>query len=105
MKLHWSQRALNDVARLREYIAQDSPFYARQFTERLIKHIENLIAFPHMGRFVPEAEHRDIRELIYQGYRVIYHISNDQNQIELVTIVHGSRDLGGMENKPWNDSE
>lgn len=28
MKLQWSERALNDVAHLRDYIAQDSPFYA-----------------------------------------------------------------------------
>lgn len=101
MNLHWSQRALSDVAHLCSYIGQDSPFYARQFTERLIKRIENLTAFPHMGRPVPEAERNDIRELVYQGYRVIYHLNKAHEQIILVTILHGSRDLGNPDNQPW----
>jgi toxin ParE1/3/4 len=104
MKLQWSQRALNDVVHLRDYIAQDSPFYARQFTERLINRIENLLDFPRMGRLVPEAEKDDIRELIYQGYRIIYHLNESQNRIDLISILHDSRDIGSMAMKPWDES-
>lgn len=99
MKLHWSERALMDVEHLRDYIAQDSPFYARQFIERLLTRLENLPTFPRMGRSVPEAESEDVREIVYQGYRVIYRLK--AGVIEIAAVVHGSRDLAGTADKPW----
>jgi plasmid stabilization system protein ParE len=42
MQLIWSPRALRELTQLRDYIAQDSPFYALQFTERLVLAIEHL---------------------------------------------------------------
>lgn len=54
-----------------------------------------------MGRLVPEAGVRDdIRELIYQGYRIIYLLSSELS--EIITVVHGSRDLTRSD-KPWDD--
>jgi plasmid stabilization system protein ParE len=54
MKLEWSPRAEHELAQIRDYIAQDSPFYARQFTERLLTAVEQLPDFPRKGRPVPE---------------------------------------------------
>lgn len=102
MKLQWSERALNDVAHLRDYIARDSPFYARQFTERLVKRTENLPEFPRMGRPVPEAGREDIRELIHQGYRLIYKLDDAQQIASVVTVIHGSRDLSDPDRQPWS---
>ena len=100
MVIKWSKRANDDIRNLKAYIAKDSQHYARLFTERLIVAIGNLEAFPKMGRPVPEAEGRgEVRELIYQGYRIIYLASHDG--VFIVTIVHGSRDLERLENKPW----
>jgi len=54
-----------------------------------------------MGRKVPEAGHRDdVRELIVQGYRIIY--LTHPEKVFIVTILHGSRDLAGEEVKPWD---
>ena len=53
MRLVWSQRALSDVVHLRDYIGQDSPMYARQFIEGLLRRVERLPDFPRMGRAVP----------------------------------------------------
>jgi plasmid stabilization system protein ParE len=86
---------------IRDYIAKDSPFYARRFIERFFDHAEKLNDFPKMGRLVPEADDRDdIRELIYQGYRIIYLLSSEL--AEIITVVHGSQDLS-RQNKPWDD--
>lgn len=52
-----------------------------------------------MGRPVPEAEREDIREIIYQGYRIIYRTALDH--LLIVTVLHDSRDLTGQEKKPW----
>jgi hypothetical protein len=68
-----------------DYIAQDSLLYGRQFTERLT-------ALPRSGRMVPEAGFQDaIREVPFQGYRIIYCIRNGQ---------HGARDLTGIQPPP-----
>jgi toxin ParE1/3/4 len=102
MNLRWSKRALKDVAQLRDYIALDSPFYARQFIGRLAHRLENLPEFPQSGRLVPEAERDDIREIIYQGYRAIYQLKEAQQEVVIVAVVHGSRDLTNTKNQAWN---
>ena len=97
MKVIWSRRALLDVEHIRDYIAQDSPAYAQPFVERLLHATRHLPQFPHSGRAMPEAENLSIREVIYQGYRIIYRLRSDT--IEIVMVVHGSRNLAGPENK------
>ena len=73
MVIEWSRRARADIRNLKAYIAKDSPYYARRFTERIVASVEKLAEFPKIGRPVPEAGGReDVRELIYQGYRIIY---------------------------------
>lgn len=102
MKLRWSKRALKDVAQLRDYIALDSPFYARQFIGRIGTRLADLPEFPLSGRVVPEAKRDDVREIIYQGYRAIYQLRQIQQEIVIVTVVHGSRDLTNTKNQAWN---
>jgi plasmid stabilization system protein ParE len=101
MAIRWSRRARTDIRDLKAYIAKDSPYYARRFIERIMASIEKLKAFPRSGRTVPEAEGReDVRELIYQGYRIIY-LTRPEG-IFIVTVIHGSRDLTANEVKPWD---
>ena len=97
MKVIWSRRALLDVEHIRDYIAQDSPAYAQPFIERLLHTTRHLPRFPHSGRPMPEADNPSIREIIYQGYRIIYRLSPDT--IEIVMVVHGSRDLSRFDKR------
>ncbi len=101
VKIEWSPRAERELTQLRDYIAQDSPFYARQFTERLVLAVERLATLPRSGRTVPEAGHQDtIREVLYQGYRLIYRIREEAQLVQIVTVLHGARDLAHMD-PPW----
>lgn len=51
---------------------------------------------------MPEAASRDdVRELIVQGYRIIYLLQTEQ--LLILTVIHGSRDLAGSEKKPWEE--
>ena len=101
MVIEWSERASADIRDLHAYIAKDSPYYARRFTDKIITSVEKLIKFPKIGRVVPEAEGRDdIRELIYQGFRIIYLLKSDN--VFIVTILHGSRNMAASELKPWD---
>ena len=102
MRVRWTEPALEDMEGIQNYIAKDSSFYARQFIERIFEVVKNLDTFPDLGREVPEAEERDdVRELIFQGYRIIY--LRQTNLTYIVAVIHGSRDLSGMEKKPWDE--
>lgn len=101
MRIEWSLRARADIRDLKAYIAKDSPYYALRFAERVISAVEKLKTFPQIGRVVPEADGRkDVREVIYQGYRIIYLVQPEL--ISIVTIFHGSWELAGKEANPWD---
>ena len=99
-KVIWSEGALLDLEHIRDYIALDNPAYANVFVERLLKTTRHLPQFPESGRLMPEAKTHNIREVIYQGYRIVYRLSPEL--IEVIMAVHGSRDLANMENNPWD---
>lgn len=102
MKIHWSEIAEADLDDIHDYIARDVPYYAELFIDSLIEATDKLEDHPRMGRRVPEAASRDdVRELIVQGYRIIYLLQTDQLQV--LTVIHGSRNLAGSEKKPWEE--
>ena len=101
MKIHWSKIAEADLDDIYDYIARDVPYYAELFVDTLIEATGQLEDHPRMGRTVAEAGHRDdVRELIVQGYRVIYLLQTEKLQI--LTVIHGSRNLAAKEVMPWD---
>ena len=82
-------KAKSDLKGIIEYLSHDSPQYADYFYERIFESIDNLKSFPEMGRQVPELKDPNMRELILQNYRIVYHY--DKVIVEIITIVHGKR--------------
>lgn len=104
MQIRWTKLALDDLEAIQAYISKDSVFYAKQFIERLFETVSKLKDFPKLGRRVPEAEERkDVRELIFQGYRIIYLMGI--NNIFVITVIHGSRNLSDIGKQPWNNDQ
>lgn len=102
MKIHWSGVAQADLDDIYDYIARDVPYYAELFIDKLIEATNKLEDHPRVGRQVPEADHRDdVRELIVQGYRIIYSVQ--PKRLDILTVIHGSRNLAGQETKPWEE--
>lgn len=101
MRLEWTDPALDDLEGIRDFIARDSAFYARRFIEHIFATVEGLTDHPRLGRQVPEAGRADVRELIFQSYRIIYLVEEDEDRIQVLSVMHGSRDLGSREKKPW----
>jgi toxin ParE1/3/4 len=99
MKIVWTEPAVADLTALRDYIARDSEHYARQFIARILQAVEHLESLPRMGRKVPEAADEDVREILFQAYRIIYRISGEQ--VQVLSVLRGSRDLTRRESKPW----
>ena len=102
MKIVWTEPAVEDLRELHAYIARDSEVYAIGFVERIILAVEQVADHPRVGRIVPEKNDENVRELLYQNYRIIYRVKSDQ--IELLTIIHGARDLTALKPAPWEFS-
>ena len=94
MKVHWTDKAVEQLASIHDYIAQNSPQYALRVIDRLTRRSQQIGNFPLSGRIVPELEDENIREVIEGPYRIIYYIKSDQ--IDVLAVIHGSR------RTPWS---
>jgi toxin ParE1/3/4 len=89
VKLIWSSRALADLDSACEYIARDSPRYAHLFAERIVAVIETIPRHPLLGAVVPEYAMEELRERLFQNYRIVYRIRGDV--VQIAAIVHAAR--------------
>jgi toxin ParE1/3/4 len=88
-KLVWSQRALDDLDGICDFIARDSQKYAALFAQRVVALCETIPRQPLLGAVVPEYESQELRERLFQNYRVIYRIRGDR--VEIVAVIHAAR--------------
>ncbi len=91
MRVHWTNTAIGHLLAVYEYLASNSPLYARRIVERLVRRSEQVAEFPLAGRMVPEFEARDIREVIEGPYRIIYRATAER--IDVLAVVHGTQML------------
>jgi len=101
MEIKWTETAINDIDNIRVYIKRDSTIYSEQFIKKIFDSIEKLLFFPKMGRQVKEANNENIRELIFQNYRIIYLINRKYSQINIISIFHCGRDMTKISKHPW----
>jgi toxin ParE1/3/4 len=99
MKIEWTESAIADLESIHNYIEKDSNYYASRFIGRIIQAVERLMDSPEMGRRVPEVEEENIRELLFQNYRIMYRVA-PQN-ILVLAVIHGARDMSPKKHKPW----
>lgn len=89
MKVEWTATARRHLRGIHDYIARDSPFYARRMVARIVDRSEQIAQFPQSGRAVPEYPRGDVRELYDEPYRIISRIRRDA--IRVLAVVHGAR--------------
>ncbi len=89
MKIVWTDSARRNLRTIHDYIAQNSPAYAKRMVDRLTHCSKQITVFPLSGRVVPEFEVGQIREVFQRPYRIIYHIRPDQ--IEVIAVLHMSQ--------------
>lgn len=92
MKVLWTESALAQLQAIYDYLAQTSPKYALRIVDRLTKRSVQIAAFPFSGRTVPEYELNEIREVIERPYRIIYFIEVVEQKIEVLAVIHSSRE-------------
>ena len=86
MRVHWTQNAIGHLTNIYEYIALNSPTYAKGMVDKITRRSEQIADQPLSGRKVPKYQSEDIRELIEKPYRII-----QSDQIDVVAVIHGAR--------------
>ena len=89
----WSNAAIESIASIAEYIAQNSFRYAQLTVEQIFSRVKVLESQPFSGHIVPEINNQNIREIHYKSYRIIYRIA-EENNVEIITVHHFSKQLG-----------
>ncbi|WP_445263788.1 type II toxin-antitoxin system RelE/ParE family toxin [Rhodohalobacter sp. 8-1] len=92
VSLHWTPQAVDDLESIFQYISHDSRPTAKIFVEKFYYRVDQLRHFPLSGRVIPEIERKDIRELIYKNYRIVYQTVN-KDHIHILTVFHSSKNL------------
>lgn len=91
MNVHWTDTAQAHLDGIYQYIAQNSPEYAKAMVDRLTRRSEQVGSFPQSGRVVPEYQMDQIREVLEGSYRIIYYIKPDQ--IDVLAVIHAARNV------------
>jgi addiction module RelE/StbE family toxin len=92
MKIIYTQQAVNDLKRLRDFIKQGNPHAAQEISKRLIQAINRLVDFPLLGRKAKENNNNpiSIRDLITGKYVIRY--LTLENEVHILRIWHGKED-------------
>lgn len=85
MEIKFSASAVQDLIRLREFIATTNPQAAERVSLRLQQAIGKLVLYPDIGRPVEELE--GVRELVAGNY-VVRYLRQDQ-EIFVLRVWHG----------------
>ncbi len=85
----WSERARLDLLEIGDFIARDKPQAAAKWVGNIFDSIERTAAFPASGRIVPEIDRSDIREVIFESYRIVYQLS--ETGITILTVFESHR--------------
>lgn len=91
MRLVYSERSLEDIESLLDFIARDKSGAASAFGEGLIAACELIAKNPGIG------ERRDdiapnLKRFSYRGYSIFFRVS--ENSVRIQRVLHGARDAG-----------
>ena len=90
MKLRFSRSAVDDLKRLRQFIAEKNRPAAQRMAEYLVRKINNLCHQPNMGVLVGDKLNPRLRDLIIKDYKIRY--LADDREVLILKIWHQKED-------------
>jgi len=88
-RLQYTQKALNDLAEIIGYIAEDSADAASRFGSSLLDHVDLLTRFPRMGSTTQKRPR--IRKLLHSPILVYYRVNERRGLIQVLHFRHAAR--------------
>ena len=92
VKIVWTEKALDDLKEIFDYIALDSVRYASITINKIYQRIQPISSKPFLGRMVPEFQKKSIREVIEGNFRIIYRIKS-KTRVDVLRVFHTARYL------------
>ena len=97
MKVRFTRAARNEVVRIYDHLAAESPSARVGFEERLSQILRNVADFPETGRATSHPIVR-VRNTFPYPYLVFYRIG--ATEIVVIRVLHGARDPRTMPARP-----
>ncbi len=98
LALIWTEAASQQILAIRAFVALDSPAYADALVDRLLERASQAACFSLSGREVPERPRSGLRELVGDGYRLVYVIKN--KVVLVIAVLHSRQDaISGLPGK------
>ena len=88
----WTLEAAEWLDAIYEYIARDNPSKAHSVVRGIYDKVQLLCVHPRLGQRYEPIANREIREVLYGHYRIVYLIKSDE-RIEILGIFHGALDI------------
>jgi plasmid stabilization system protein ParE len=89
MQINRSKKFKDEFKGIVLFIAQDKKTSAKDFKNSINKVIDNLINFPYKYRKSIYFNDKNIRDMVFRGYTVIYEVK--ENSIEVMSIFNQNK--------------
>lgn len=93
MQIEYSVRFENELFEIYSFIAEDSINRADIFAASIKQNIEKIPNMPYKHRRSIKSNDKQVRDMIFMGYVVVYRINEAKNRIEIIGIF-GVNDWG-----------
>ena len=91
MRVDWTNGAIEQLDEIAGGRAKWSEESAKRLRAAIIDRADNIVDFPHAARMIPEFQMEHLREVLEQGFRVMYEVFEDR--IEVFGVVSSRRDV------------
>ena len=88
-KVILTEKSLNDLEDILDYISADNPEAAARFGEALLRHTEMLAIFPRMGALVNQRAR--VRKILHTPIRIYYRVDEKRESVEILHFWHTAR--------------
>jgi toxin ParE1/3/4 len=89
VNLRYSPTAIADLKSIYDFISQDSRLYAKKFIRELREYVTVLKKHPDFGFPAFPVRYKNLRQVLYKSYRIVYLFENDI--VYVITVAHQHR--------------
>ncbi|MBA3483637.1 MAG: type II toxin-antitoxin system RelE/ParE family toxin [Pirellulales bacterium] len=92
-KLIWTEESLAWLQDIDQFLAKTSDQAAISVLEGIIDKTEILCDHPRLGAQLIDVAEREVREVLYGRYRIIYEYLEAADAIYVLAVIHSAMDL------------
>lgn len=91
MQIKLDEEFENNFEIIFRYISKDKISASKNFKKELFKQIKNISDFPYKYRKSIYFEDKNVRDMIFKGYTIVYKVDIQQNTINIADIFNQNK--------------